>query len=424
MMVRQKIYPCSFQEFLVYFNKTFVKILVTDGNNRASLAITRSLGRKGFIVYVGSSRISSIASSSKYCINSFKYPHPRKDHQGFIDQLILQIKQHNIDIIIPVSDISTFLVAKHRTLFEEYCKLPFPSEDSVKLAADKAGITALAQESNIPVPETIIINNATDLNSVIDSLRFPVVIKPSRSRIEKGNDWIFTTVKYANNKDELISCINKKDVAEFPVLLQERIYGPGIGIFACYNRGKMIAQFSHRRIREKPPSGGVSVLRESVPVNTLALRYSQNLLDQLKWHGVAMVEFKLDKKDSIPKLMEINGRFWGSLQLAIDAGIDFPNILVATMLGKQVEPIIDFKYGIKSRWFWGDVDLLIMRLFKNNATLNLPKDYDGRLECILSFLKLWEKNLNYEVLRLDDIKPWLCETRQWFKELLAGYVSH
>ena len=145
-----------------------MKILVTDGNNRASLAITRSLGKKGFKVYVGSSRVSSIASSSKYCVSSFKYPHPRKDHQGFIDQLILQIKQHDIDVIIPVSDVSTFLVAKHRALFEEYCKLPFPSEDSVKLAADKARITTLAQESNIPVPETIIINNATDLNDIID----------------------------------------------------------------------------------------------------------------------------------------------------------------------------------------------------------------------------------------------------------------
>ncbi len=51
-----------------------------------------------------------------------------------------------------------------------------------------------------------------------------------------------------------------------------------------------------------------------------------------------MVEFKADARTGTPYLMEINGRFWGSLQLAIDAGVDFPAILVAAALGAPIPP--------------------------------------------------------------------------------------
>mgnify|MGYP003336754857 CR=1 FL=1 len=67
----------------------------------------------------------------------------------------------------------------------------------------------------------------------------------------------------------------------------------GGGVFMCYQCGKLIAQFNHRRICEKPPSGGMSVLCESAPVSPQAKQYAQALLDALGWEGVAMVEFML-----------------------------------------------------------------------------------------------------------------------------------
>jgi predicted ATP-grasp superfamily ATP-dependent carboligase len=101
-----------------------------------------------------------------------------------------------------------------------------------------------------------------------------------------------------------------------------------------------------------------------VPVSPQAQLYAQALLDELRWQGVAMVEFKMDQASQTLKLMEINGRFWGSLQLAIDAGVDFPFLLLRTMADEPVEPIGTYRIGVKSRWFLGDLDALLMRLFK------------------------------------------------------------
>ena len=113
------------------------------------------------------------------------------------------------------------------------------------------------------------------------------------------------------------------------------------------------------------------------------------------------------------KLMEINGRFWGSLQLAIDAGVNFPSILVKIAAGEDIAPVMSYKTGTKTRWLWGDIDALLARLLKRDKSLNLPKDYPGRLKCALDFIKFWGKDLRYEILDQDDIRPWLFETRRW-----------
>ena len=99
-----------------------------------------------------------------------------------------------------------------------------------------------------------------------------------------------------------------------------------------------IAWFAHRRIREKPPSGGVSVLCESVAVDPMLKEYAERLLRAAEYRGVAMVEFRIGT-DGRPYLMEVNARFWGSLQLAIDCGVDFPWLYYQMLMGEKVEPV-------------------------------------------------------------------------------------
>ena len=117
------------------------------------------------------------------------------------------------------------------------------------------------------------------------------------------------------------SAIASLDDAAFPLLIQQRIVGPGTGIFLLVWDGTVRAVFAHRRLREKPPSGGVSVYSESIAAKPDLVERSRLLLERMKWNGIAMIEYKLDASTGVPYLMEVNGRFWGSLQLAIDAGV-------------------------------------------------------------------------------------------------------
>src|SRR6185503_13811539 len=163
--------------------------------------------------------------------------------------------------------------------------------------------------------------------------------------------------------------------AAFPVLLQREVSGAGEGFFALRWEGRIVAMFAHRRLREKPPWGGVSVYRESIPLADDLAGPGARLLEALDWNGVAMVECKRDASTGRHAIMEINGRFWGSLQLAIDAGVDFPELLVRCVAGETVLGPRAYRFGVRSRWFWGDVDHLYLRLRQGGARLQAVRDF-------------------------------------------------
>jgi predicted ATP-grasp superfamily ATP-dependent carboligase len=323
------------------------------------------------------------------------------------------VRAGGIDAILPVSDITTLTLARALRDGELDCRSCIPPYDTLELAADKRRTLELAQHLNVPVPWTIVIESADDIGADID-LPYPIVIKPARSRVWHGGKWLFNAISYARDAMELRDTLQRFSPAQFPVLLQERIEGPGTGVFACCDHGRLLAMFSHRRIREKPPSGGVSVLREAVPVDPEAGAQARRILEALQWHGPAMVEFKLDRRDDTAKLMEINGRLWGSLQLAIDAGVDFPKMMAQMIAGEPVAPISTYRTGIQSRWFWGDVDSLLALLIKPEERATLPSDHPGRWRTLRNSLVPWYPGLRYEVLSFSDPKPWLYETRRWF----------
>ncbi|MCW8934283.1 MAG: ATP-grasp domain-containing protein [Gammaproteobacteria bacterium] len=394
-----------------------MKILVTDGNTLPGLAITRSLGKAGHEVIVGYQEKKCLAGYSKYCSSQCIYPSPIKNTNSFIQFIADFVELNEIEAVIPVTDITTLPITKNKHLLNN-CKIPFANYDVVDTAANKASIIETARKLNIDIPESIIIDNYKQLKERKITIPFPLVIKPARSRVLTDQGWLFTTVTYANDPEDLDNQLSKYPDKIFPVILQEKIVGPGLGIFMCFDKGKSIAAFSHKRLREKPPSGGVSVLRMSVPLDPLALSFSENLLSEINWQGIAMVEYKIDNRDNRPKLMEINGRFWGSLQLAIHAGVDFPKLLVDSLDNRIIEPVKTYNYGVKTRWLWGDIDALLIRLLKSTKSQLLPKDSDSKLIYTIKFLKLWEPKLHYDVLRLSDIRPWLFETVQWFKRLI------
>lgn len=381
---------------------------MTDGNNRAALAITRSLGRAGHTVVVGDSRQSGIAQASRYCAERVVYPDPAKHEADFVDALAGEVRRHEIDVVLPVSDVPTIILTERRDLFEPACAVLAPCATAVLRAADKGEMVRLAGQLGVPVPRTAFLERRSDLDALLPELEYPIVIKPHRSRVRTPERWLFTSVRYAMSARELVADVGRRHDAEFPLLLQEFVSGYGMGVFACWRGNAPVAWFSHRRLREKPPSGGVSVLSESIALSSAARGYTEALLAELGWCGVAMAEFKVGL-DGTPRLMEINGRFWGSLQLAIDAGVDFPVLLLELASGRPMPPPPDYRVGVKSRWLWGDVDSLLIGLRRGPQATGGR----GRLTQVAQFMKLWSPGLCYENPRLSDLGPWLEETAQW-----------
>lgn len=390
------------------------RVLVTDGDQRAALAVVRSLGRAGYEVSVCAVRPSSIAGASRYSSGSYKVADPLRHSESFLSDLENLVVATRADVLIPISEAALLLVLPNRKRFN--CAIPFSAASAFDQVCDKRKVLEMARQHGITVPDQVEIVKPTGISRLDDDLPFPLVIKPSRSVAGQEGNRIRTGVAYAANEKDLREKLNHIPQDAYPVLLQQRIGGAGFGISVLVWEGKLVAAFAHQRIREKPPSGGVSVLREGISLDENLLSRSLALLRDFKWQGVAMVEYKLDADSGIPYLMEINGRFWGSLQLAIDAGVDFPNLLVQLALGAHPVPVTTYKTGVRSRWEWGDFDHFLTTMLHSSASISTPAlPEPRRFAAIAEFIRGFDRKNRAEVFRRDDPRPFFRESIDWFR---------
>ena len=387
------------------------RVLVLDASQRSALAATRSLGRRGIPLFTADEISTSLAGCSRFSLQHLTYPSPRLHPDRFVSAIAETCGMHRIGIVLPMTELTTTLLLAHRGNLPDIV-IPFADAATVASLSDKCSLMRQAESLGIPVPRTWFVDNPAALPVGLDSLPYPIVLKPGKSWICNDHGWFRAGVRYADNQLQAASILQQDGAFQsHPFMLQEYVAGTGQGLFALYDHGKALAFFAHRRIREKPPRGGVSVLSESVPIDPDLLSHARLLLDSAVWHGIAMVEFKV-AGDGTPYLMEINTRFWGSLQLAIDAGVDFPYLLYQLACGEHPEPVSHYKTGIRLRWLLGDLDSLYLAL--KDRQLFSPGE---KLATILRFLLPDPFRTAHEVNRWHDLGPFWCELRQYLRDL-------
>jgi len=327
-----------------------------------------------------------------------------------------EVRRGRHTVLIPTDDVTLSLLSQARSQFDELTTLPFPDFETVQRAHDKGALAGLASEIGVPVPKTAVVRDPADLDGALKHVGLPAVIKARMSRFPVGGQWRDGgAVRYVHAASELAEGLRAvRELASCP-LVQELVPGEGRGIFALTSRGRLRAAFAHRRIREKPPSGGVSVLSESVPLDPQLLAHAERLLEALKWHGVAMLEFKHDARDGVTKLLEINGRFWGSLQLAVDSGVDFPYLLYRLAVDGDIEPVFTYRVGVRLRWWLGDLDWLLLRLREKGSLAR-------RRGAVAEFLRPAGRMARSEVYRRDDWAPAVAELSQYVSAAFRGVV--
>lgn len=382
-----------------------MSVLVLDGNQRSALATVRSLGARGVRVVAADETRATLAGASKYASASAVYPSPYDSPREFAEALSGIIARHGIELLMPMTEVTTDIILEQRAHWPQVAAA-LPTLDTFRLLSDKYRLFQLARELALPMPHTHFIDTPAQAEALADSLTYPVVLKPYRSRIRVGTRWLSTAVRYAHSAPELrLRVAGEPAFQSHRFLIQEYIHGHGAGVFALYGRGAPLAYFSHRRLREKPPSGGVSVWCESAEVAPRLQQSAARLLQHVGWHGAAMVEFKV-AADGTPYLMEINARLWGSLQLAIDAGVDFPYLLYCLARGESVAAVPSYRVGTRSRWLLGDLDHLYLTL-KGKAPLK------HKLATLAAVANPWPPRTRYEINRWDDLAPFGLELRRY-----------
>lgn len=210
-----------------------------------------------------------------------------------------------------------------------------PSQKSFSLATSKVETSKLAERVNVLVPKTLIVKDLSELLN-LEGLRFPVVIK---SRNEIGGRMVEYAHSLTELKTKFIFLVNsfKLRPEDYPII-QEYIEGEGVGFFAFYKDGKLVSSFMHERVREFPVSGGRSVCARSFYDEKLE-KNGKLVLEALNWNGSAMVEFKRTKENEF-YLLEVNPKLWGSIELAICSGVNFPL--------QMIEDAFDIKNNIST----------------------------------------------------------------------------
>ena len=264
-----------------------------------------------------------------YAAGRVVYAPPEFAPAQFVETIKGAVRKHRVDLVIPVTDPAILRIAEARSDFEGLCALSIPSIAALETARNKQSTIELAERLGVPVPRTVVVAGADEAVAAARNFSWPVVLKPRVSRLHNGALIEKLLVSYAENVEALTEAMRRFE-GRCPVLLQEFCPGEGQGVELLMHEGRPLAAFQHRRLREMPVQGGPSALRESVSLDPVLYEHSVNMLREIRWTGLAMVEFKVSPEAAW--LMEINGRVWGSLPLAVHAGMDFPARLVELLL--------------------------------------------------------------------------------------------
>jgi predicted ATP-grasp superfamily ATP-dependent carboligase len=354
------------------------RILVTDGQTTQALACVRSLGRAGHEVLVASTRRKPLAAWSRYCRGRVRVA---AETVPAFAALRAWAADRGVTMVLPATERGCLLVNAERDRWEAAGITPGCAPDDLLVQAfDKVRTLEIAGACGVRTPPWRAPESLDDCRAAARDLGYPVVLKSRFSNAWSGGTFLPDPgTTYVRDAAALERAVLAHRQGPYWPIIQGFVTGRGAGVFALATRGRAVAWFAHERLRDVRPSGSGSSLRRSVALDPRLRAPAERLLAAMAWDGPAMVELRDDGGE--PFLVEVNGRFWGSLELAIAAGVDFPGLWVAALRGEPLGATGPYETGVTVRWLWGDVKrfLYILR--------GAPAGYPGRYPTVWQGLR-------------------------------------
>ncbi len=307
-------------------------VLIIDGESDFSLPVLRSLAQiPGFKVHVLSSKAWPKTRYSRYCA-SFHY-HDNGDEDARYLEVIAEVaKRVNADILLPVDQPAIRFVADHRLALGKLASVtPVPQVPAFDTAVDKWMLADFMQRRRIPTPRTIKHSIDADFWRQLDTLTFPVLIKPRCDGSGRG-------IRQFDDRNSLALFLEKEQKDGSRYIVQNRVAGYDIDCSVLCRDGRILAYTIQKGIftnpmRFRPPLAIEFLGNEEV------LQVMQTLLEALRWDGVAHVDLVMDEGDRCAKVIDFNARYWGSLLGSLAAGVNFPYLACLSALDKQLPPV-------------------------------------------------------------------------------------
>lgn len=326
--------------------KALVSTYRTAGD-RIALAAVRGLGRAGATVLLASDDSSSPSFRSRYVSDRISLPSPILDPGLYAGRLAEEVRARAIDVVLPADDYAVYALSRFGS--GTGVVAPVPPIDSYLTAQDKLATIRLARKVGVRAPATQEAGNAAEAIGAFPNARYPLVLK-----IARGNGAVGLRLAQDADAVERYFAVRhgySDAVFDFErILVQEFVPGETHDLCALFDRGRPVVGLTSRRLLTFPRTGGAGILVETTRNHEIR-ECGFALLRALNWHGPAQVEFKLDQRDGMPTLIEINGRLWGTLALSGAAGVNFADLACRIALGEDVLPVRDYRVPMAYRWF-------------------------------------------------------------------------
>jgi D-aspartate ligase len=357
-------------------------------NGLNSLGIARSLGRHQIPVYVFGWENDRFAAKSHYSKSILL-----KDHSD--DTVIHSLLEaatrldHNPALFF-TSDIFLKFVSRHYDVLSGHFLIQIPNHESIETVSNKKKFAEFVVQNNFPSPKTNIPNSLSDVIEIADTLKYPLVLKPSESY-----QWrkLGFKVVYIDNKDTLIDKWQSLQGTCDDILIQQFIEGPdelnySYCAYRTPERGE-VANICVNKIRLNPIHGGIGAFLQVVKDEEIE-DIGSRILEELQYVGVGSVCFKKDATTGKPYIYEVNGRLpiWHSVTQM--CGIDLPYIMYRDMIQSSIDvPVQVKKHG---KWVSLQSDVNAFRQYHSQGELsfwNWLKSYRGLRMCAEFALDDW-----------------------------------
>ena len=394
-------------------------VLVTDAHELSGLGAVRSLGRAGYRVIAGypNDLEPPPAKFSRWCYDAIAYPNPWRNNLGFIKWMLSELSTSKYDVILPISEAVIYAIAINNIKRpHNRTKIIIPDKKALFYTLSKFHATQLALKVGINIPGTFFIDNSFTndrLKRFIDKVGFPVVVRTDNFFDEDTGRYVKGTTNLFYDFQEIKTFLDEYSNIPTNILMQEKKDGDGTGVFQLHWNGHVLLDFAHKRLHSVPWTGGASSFRKSIVSPELS-KLGHKFLSAINYKGVAMIECLESKGKHY--FIEINGRLWGSIALALHAGVDFPRILLECYLNSDVKQIKKptYREGVRCRNTIPGEIYYVVSVLKTPSKDNPP----NKIKTILEFFGLsLDPRIKSDFFWLNDPKPWIVNNVQIFREL-------
>ena len=394
-----------------------LKTAVIGTDSPIGLTVVRELGERGVPVHALGKRPDSIGGKSKFAQHFTLWP------EGPLALWLPEFAaRHEIGAIMAISEQTLVELSAMRGTIPN-CIIIAPKLENLAMVLDKNTTLAAAREIGVEAPESWQPGASDNQRQCAENLAYPVAVKWSDP--VAISDRLATAglplekVEYADGPDALMAILQKYDPLGAWPMVQEYVGGSGFGQMLHMHHGTATLKFQHQRLREWPPSGGVSTYCSAVPLtdHSPQMALSEKLLQSIGWEGPAMVEYRFEPATGRYVLMEINGRFWGSIPLAYHCGANFAWETWRCAVGRAAEPVPELNNRF-ARYLVPDSKHLIHQL--RNSALNIGQ----KLELLGSFiLQFSNPSARYYVWTWKDPRPFLSDIWSIIRKTLRRDTS-